>query len=400
MSRVPFSLIVTLGLVAMLTPFAIDMYLPSLPRIARDLGVAPGAVQGTVSAYVAGFAIGQLFLGPLADSVGRKPVLLWGTLVFALLGPLCALTSDIKMLQLLRVAQGCAGAAAAVVIYALLRDLVEDRNQLAKLFSTITLVVTLAPLLAPMLGGWLLSLGNWHLIFWVLGAVGLLACLLVKIKIPETLTEKSPLQVGKVFHNYRRLLKDPAIVGLVCCSGLSFSGLMAFLTAGSFVYIQVYGVKDTHFGYYFGLNVLSLMLLTFINGRLVTRWGAERLLMLALAVQGVAACCAVLTVLLHWPFAVLVASVMTYVGCLSMVGSNVMALVLEQVPKMAGTASSLAGCTRFGVGAIAGWTVAAITGHDAVVMTAAMLICAVLALVFIRFVYHPHRRHQTLTAQE
>lgn len=398
MSRVPFSLVVTLGLVAMLTPFAIDMYLPSLPRIARDLGVANGAVQGTVSAYVAGFAIGQLFLGPLADSLGRKPVLLWGTLFFALIAPLCALTSDIGFLQLLRVAQGAAGAAAAVVIYALLRDLVDDKNELAKLFSTITLVVTLAPLLAPMIGGWLLTLGDWHLIFWVLGGVGAATCLLVKTKVPETLTERSELALGKVMSNYRQLLGNPAMLALMLCSGLSFSGLMAFLTAGSFVYIQIYGVEETHFGYYFGLNILSLMALTFFNGRFVTRWGAERLLVLALCIQLLAATGALLTVLLHGPFALLVACVMTYVGCLSMVGSNVMALVLEQVPKMAGTASSLTGSMRFGIGAIAGWAVAAVTGHDDVVMTGAMVICASLGISFIFLLYRPNR-HKTLGSE-
>ncbi|EKE77913.1 Bcr/CflA family multidrug efflux MFS transporter [Gallaecimonas xiamenensis] len=393
MPRVPFSLIVTLGLVAMLTPLAIDMYLPSLPRIARDLGVSDGAVQGTVSAYVAGFALGQLLLGPMADSLGRKPVLLWGTLLFALLGPLCALVPDIQGLQLLRVAQGATGAAASVVIYALLRDLVDDRNELAKVFSTITLVVTLAPLLAPMLGGWILLFADWHAIFWVLGGFGAAACLLVAIKVPETLPQKSPLALGKALGNYAGLIKNPAMLGLMLASGLSFSGLMAFLTAGSFVYIQHYGVEEGHFGYYFGLNILSLMVLTFINGRLVTRLGAEKLLWLALVIQVLAAATGFATVLCQGPFWLLVASVMTYVGCLSMVGSNIMALVLEQQPTKAGTAASLTGSLRFGVGALVGLAVAAIEGSDAIVMTGAMLLSVLLALVSVSLLYHPYRQN-------
>ncbi|WKE67172.1 Bcr/CflA family multidrug efflux MFS transporter [Gallaecimonas kandeliae] len=379
MPRVPFSLLLTLGLVAMLTPLAIDMYLPSLPRIARDLGVAPGAVQGTVSAYVAGFALGQLALGPLADSLGRRPVLLWGTLVFTLLCPLCALSTDIGFLQWLRIGQGGAGAAASVVIYALLRDLVSDRNELARLFSTITLVVTLAPLLAPMLGGWVLLLADWHAIFWVLGAFGAAACLLVAAKVPETLPAKAPLALGTVLGNYRTLLAKPALLGLMFCSGLSFSGLMAFLTAGSFVYIDQFGVPEGHFGYYFGLNVLSLMALTFVNGRLVGRKGAERLLAFALGLQCLAALVALATAWWNGPFWLLVVAVMTYVGCLSMVGSNIMALVLEQLPALAGTAASLTGSLRFGIGAGVGALMAAAQGHDALAMTGTMTASVLLA---------------------
>lgn len=365
----------------MLTPLAIDMYLPSLPRIARDLGVSNGAVQGTVSAYVLGFGLGQLVLGPLADGLGRRPVLITGTLVFTLLAPLCAMANDVHWLQWLRIAQGASGAAASVVIYALLRDLVDDRNELSRLFSSITLVITLAPLLAPMIGGWILTFSHWQGIFWALAGFGLAASLLVWWRVPETLRQRESLALLPVLKRYRQLLMTPPMLGLMLCSGFSFGGLMAFLTAGSFVYINDYGVAESHFGYYFGLNVLALMAVTLFNGRMVYRWGPQRLLTLALSLQLGAAAMALTVVLTQGPFWLLVLGVMGYVGSLSMVGSNIMSLVLEKVPNMAGTASSLTGSLRFGIGASVGMVVATIKGADALAMTGAMLASACLASV-------------------
>ncbi|WP_341501288.1 Bcr/CflA family multidrug efflux MFS transporter [Gallaecimonas sp. GXIMD4217] len=382
MTKTPFSLLLTLGLVAMLTPLAIDMYLPSLPGIARDLGVDPSQVQATVSAYVGGFALGQLLLGPVADAIGRRPVILGGTLLFTVLSVACALASDIQMLQLIRVLQGMMGAASSVVIYALLRDLIDDPNELSRLLSTITLVITLAPLLAPLIGGYVLLVAPWQGIFWLLALAALAAVALVWWRIPETLKVRRPLALGQTLKDFGLLLANPRALGLILCAAFSFSGLMAFLTSGSFVYIELYGVSEAQFGYYFGLNVVVLMVLTYGNGRLVHRWGAQRLLLLALVLQSLMGGLAFLAVYWQWPFAALVAGVAGYIGCLSMVGSNAMALLLQKVPDMAGTASSLAGSSRFGFGALVGLGVAAAHSADsALPMVVTMVLSAVLGLV-------------------
>ncbi len=382
MTKAPFSLLLTLGLVSMLTPLAIDMYLPSLPGIARDLGVAPSQVQATVSAYVGGYALGQLLLGPVADAFGRRPVILLGTALLTLFSLACALAGDIQMLQWVRIFQGMMGAASSVVIYALLRDLIDDPNELSRVLSHITLVITLAPLLAPILGGYVLLVAPWQGIFVVLAGAALAATALVWWRIPETLKVRRPLALGSTLKGFGHLLGHGRSLGLVLCAALSFCGLMAFLTSGSFVYIELYGVPESQFGYYFGLNVLVLMAMTYANGRLVHRLGTRRLLLTALTVQTLMASLALLAVLMDWPFAVLVAGVAGYIGCLSMVGSNAMAMLLEAVPEMAGTATSLAGSSRFGLGAVVGLVVAAAHSADsALPMVVAMVAAASLGLL-------------------
>lgn len=149
-SLLPF---IVLGAIGALTPLAIDMYLPAMPTIARDLGVTQGAVQITLTAYTAGFAVGQLIHGPLADSYGRRPVLILGILAFAFASMVSATTHGIEALTWVRTAQGFAGAAAAVVIQAVVRDMF-DREDFARAMSFVTLVITIAPLVAPMIGGY------------------------------------------------------------------------------------------------------------------------------------------------------------------------------------------------------------------------------------------------------
>ena len=248
-------LFLVLGAIGALTPLAIDMYLPAMPTIAKDLGVTAGEVQITLTAYTAGFALGQLLHGPLADSYGRKPVLLIGVFFFAIASVVSATTHGIEALTLVRTAQGFAGAAAAVIIQAVVRDMF-DREDFARTMSFVTLVMTVAPLVAPMIGGYLALWFGWRSIFWVLAIFAVIVILAVIIKIPETLPveNRQPLRFKTTIRNYARLCKNPTVMGLIFSGAFSFSGMFAFLTAGSFVYIDIYGVRPDLFGYLFGLE--------------------------------------------------------------------------------------------------------------------------------------------------
>ncbi|MDF5301883.1 Bcr/CflA family multidrug efflux MFS transporter, partial [Vibrio parahaemolyticus] len=238
-SQISFLLFLVLGAIGALTPLAIDMYLPAMPTIAKDLGVAPGAVQITLTAYTAGFAIGQLIHGPLADSFGRRPVLILGVLFFGLAAVVSATTNGIDALTYVRTAQGFAGAAAAVIIQAVVRDMF-DREDFARAMSFVTLVITIAPLVAPMIGGHLAIWFGWRSIFWVLAIFAVVVILLVFWKIPETLKpeNRQPLRFRTTLKNYARLCSSSEALGLMLSGAFSFSGMFAFLTAGSFVYID------------------------------------------------------------------------------------------------------------------------------------------------------------------
>ena len=162
-----FAIVFILGLLAMLMPLSIDMYLPALPVISAQFGVPAGSTQMTLSTYILGFALGQLIYGPMADSFGRKPVVLGGTLVFAAAAVACALAQTIDQLIVMRFFHGLAAAAASVVINALMRD-IYPKEEFSRMMSFVMLVTTIAPLMAPIVGGWVLVWLSWHYIFWIL----------------------------------------------------------------------------------------------------------------------------------------------------------------------------------------------------------------------------------------
>ncbi|MEZ8884523.1 Bcr/CflA family multidrug efflux MFS transporter [Vibrio sp. 10N.222.54.F6] len=373
-------LFLILGAIGALTPLAIDMYLPAMPTIAKDLGVTAGEVQITLTAYTAGFALGQLLHGPLADSYGRKPVLLIGVFLFAIASMVSATTHGIEALTYIRTAQGFAGAAAAVIIQAVVRDMF-DREDFARTMSFVTLVMTVAPLVAPMIGGYLALWFGWRSIFWVLAIFAVIVILAVSMKIPETLPaeNRQPLRFKTTIRNYARLCKNPTAMGLIFSGAFSFSGMFALLTAGSFVYIDVYGVRPDLFGYLFGLNIVAMILMTTINGRIVKKVGSHTMLRAALVIQLLAG----VGLLVGWALDLglwgIVPFVMLFIGTISTIGSNSMGLLLSGYPNMAGTASSLAGTLRFGTGSVVGAIVAMLPSDSAGSMAMVMAACAVMS---------------------
>lgn len=384
--KLSLQLILILGAIAALTPLAIDMYLPAMPSIARDLAVSPSAVQTTLTAYTAGFAIGQLLHGPLADSYGRKPILIIGVVLFAIAACVSAMSQGIVELTWVRAAQGFAGASAAVIIQALVRDMFE-REEFARTMSFITLVMTIAPLAAPMIGGYLSIWFGWRSIFWVLALFAVIVIVAVLGKIPETLPveKRLPFHLGSTLRNYARMLTTPTAVGLIFSSGFSFAGMFTFLTVGSFVYIDLYHVSTEHFGLLFGLNVVCLILMTSINGRLVKKMGSHWMLRFGLIIQLIAGIGLVCGQLFEFGLWGVVVPVMLFVGTISIIGSNTMACLLAKYPHMAGTASSLAGTMRFGTGTVVGGMVAMMPDATVWPMALTMATCAVLSAGFYWF---------------
>ncbi|MGF1759774.1 Bcr/CflA family multidrug efflux MFS transporter [Photobacterium sagamiensis] len=381
--KLSLQLIIILGAIAALTPLAIDMYLPAMPAIAKDLAVTPSLVQTTLTAYTAGFAIGQLLHGPLADSYGRRPILIIGIVFFTIAAVLSAMSRDIVELTWFRAAQGFAGASAAVIIQALVRDMFE-REEFARTMSFVTLVMTIAPLAAPMIGGYVSVWFGWRSIFWLLAICAVLVILSVLWKIPETLPaeKRLPFHLGTTLRNYARLMTTPTAVGFVFCSGFSFAGMFTFLTVGSFIYIDLYQVSTQNFGYLFGLNVVCLILMTSINGRLVKKMGSHWMLRFGLTVQLIAGIGLILGQMLHLGLWGVVIPVMLFVGTISIIGSNTMACLLSKYPHMAGTASSLAGTIRFGTGTVVGGAVAMMPDATVWPMALTMATCALLSAAF------------------
>ncbi|WP_341268684.1 Bcr/CflA family multidrug efflux MFS transporter [Morganella morganii] len=375
-----FGLIFILGLLSMLMPLAIDMYLPSMPTIARDFGVTEGDVQMTLNSYLIGFAAGQLVYGPMADALGRKPVILGGTLIFALASARCAMSQDIGTFIGMRGLHGFAAAAASVVINALMRDMF-TKDEFSRSMSFVVLVMTVAPLLAPIMGGMMMLWFSWHAIFWTIMIAALIAALLVLFFIRETLPKerRQPFRLRIMLGQFVTLFRQKRVLCYMVASGFSFAGMFSFLSAGSFVYIQLYGLTELEFGYCFALNIVFLFIMTTINSRYVRRFGALNMLRTGLVVQLLAGCWLVLAASADLGFVALMIGVACYVGNIAMITSNAMAVILDDYPHMAGTASSLAGVLRFGIGAGVGAVVASFNMTTVWPMVGAMALCILIA---------------------
>lgn len=386
-------LVVILGLLAMLMPLSIDMYLPALPQIAQEFGVAAGSVQMTLNIYILGFALGQLLYGPLADSYGRKPVIAAGTLIFAIAAAACALSQSIDTLINMRFLHGLSAAAGSVVISALMRDSY-SKEEFSRMMSFVMLVTTIAPLLAPIIGGWLLLAWSWHAIFWTISGAAVVTTLLVVTQIKETLPKdkRQKLHLRTTLGNFLSLFRHKRAFSYMLASGFSFAGLFSFLNAGPFVYIELNHISPQNFGYYFALNVVFLFLMTLINSRSVRRFGPVTMFRFGLLIQFAMGVWLLVVSAFDLGFLPLVFGVAMFIGCVAMVSSNAMAVILEEFPHMAGTASSLAGTLRFGVGALAGALLSRVSFHSAWPMVSAIFLCATVSLLLFLYASRP-RRH-------
>lgn len=375
-----FLFIATLSILAMLSPLNVDMYLPAFINIAQDLNVESEQVQNTLAAFAYGLALGQLFWGPFGDSFGRKPIILFGVIISSIASLALTQVKTIDSFTILRFVQGFFGATPVVLSGALLRDLF-DKDQLSKTMSSITLVVLMAPLVAPIIGGYIVHYWHWHAIFYVSGIMGVFSTLLVFFIIPETHNKekRTPLHLNIIARNFVSLWRQKEVLGYMFMSAFGFAGMFAFLTAGSIVYIGVYGVATENFGYFFMLNIAIMTLGSFINSRLVLKIGTEKLLRASLVAQSLAgaflACVAIFD-LGFWPMALGVA---IFVGQNSVLSANSMASILEKFPHMAGTSNSMAGSVRFGIGAITGSIVAQMKMTTATPMLLTMTSCVAIA---------------------
>jgi MFS transporter, DHA1 family, multidrug resistance protein len=376
-------LVVVLGAVNAVGPLSIDMYLPALPDIARSLDTSASQVQLTLSACVAGLALGQLVLGPLSDRRGRKLPILAAMTTYAIVSVLCALAPSAPTLMGLRFVQGLAGAGGVVIARAVVRDL-HTGAAAVRLFSSLMLVTGLAPILAPLVGGQVLEFTSWRGIFVVLGVLAALIALAVAVGLRETLPaeRRSRHGVGRTLGTMGMLLRDRWFVGHGLAGGLAFGALFAYISSSSFVLQGIYGVSPQLYSVLFALNGLGLIAGSQVNARLVGRFGPTLLLRCGLA-SIVASALTLLTVVTVGGLGVwaVLVPMFVIVSSLSFVFPNSTALALADHAAVAGTASALLGVIQFSVGAVVAPLVGAAGTTSAIPMAVVMTAVALGALV-------------------
>ena len=376
-------LVVVLGLVNAIGPLSIDMYLPAFPEIAVAFGTSASAVQLTLTACVAGLALGQLVIGPVSDRMGRRVPLVAAMTTYAVASLLCALATSVGALVALRFVQGLAGAGGIVIARAVVRDL-HTGAEAVKLFSTLMLVTGLAPILAPLLGGQLLAITAWEGIFVALAVLSAMLALIVAVGLPETLPPERRTTAGlrRTVQTMGRLLRDRTFIGHGLTSGLTFGALFAYISGSSFVLQGIYGLSPQLYSLAFAMNGLGLIAASQVNARVVERVGPRRLLRRALACVMTSAVTLLVVVLIGGlPVWALLAPMFAIVSSLAFVLPNATALALADHAGIAGTASALLGVIQFIIGAFAAPLVGVGGVDTAVPMGVIMVVLAAGALV-------------------
>ena len=378
-------MIAVLGALVALGPLTIDMYLPALPKIADDLSVSSSVAQLTLTGTLAGLALGQLIVGPLSDSLGRRRPLMAGIVLHMLASLVCLFAPNIAVLGVARGLQGMGAAAAMVVAIAVVGDLYAD-SVAATVMSRLMLVLGVAPVVAPSLGAAVLLKASWH---WVFAALVVLAgglLLLAALALPETLpaSHRRPLKVRSIAATYVEVIRDVRFVMLVLVAALAMSGLFAYIAGASFVLQGHYGLDQQAFALVFGAGAVALIGATQFNVILLRRFAPQSIVVWALVAASLAG---VVFVGLSYEhiggLPGFVVPIWAILAAMGLVIPNAPAVALSRHPDAAGTAAALLGAAQFGFGAAVAPLVGVLGNNEialALVMTAGMVI-ALLALL-------------------
>lgn len=385
---------VLLGAQSMVSSLAVDMSLPALPAIAAGYATSPARAQLTISAYLIGYAAGQLFYGPLSDRFGRRPMLLMGMAIYTASGFLCALAPNIETMIALRLLQGLGGCVGVVVTRAAARDYYSGPN-LAQVMSSITAVQAFGPLLAPVIGGILTSHLDWRSIFVVQGGFAAFILVVTWREFAESLRVADPLAIRprRLLANYATFFLNPRCIGYALVSACVFAGLFTVLSASPFVLIDLYGISSQAYGFFFGLSVLGYMVGAFWNRRLLRKGvHSEALLRRGLVVLVTAAGAMLVFASMRWGgTAGIMVPYIAYCVAISLVQSNAVAAAMEPVPHMAGTGASLMGAIQMSSGAAAGYVVNLFFNGTGAPMGIGMAVAAFCALASYYFIARRQR---------
>jgi DHA1 family bicyclomycin/chloramphenicol resistance-like MFS transporter len=372
-----------LGALTAIGPLAIDTYLPALPTIARELQTTTALTQISLSVYFIGIALGQAVYGPLSDRLGRKPALYAGLLLFVAASIGCATARTVEALIAFRFLQALGGCSPLVVPRAVVRDYFDERESV-RMLSMLVLVMGAAPILAPLVGGQLMTLFGWRSIFWAHAAYAVAWLLAVALALPESLgaDRRRRESVGAILGIYGRLLRDGAFMRHVLTGALVFSGLLAYIAGSPFIIIELFGVSPERFGLYFGLNAVGIIAASQVNRWLAHRLESRTILRVVVPVSMGAG-----LVLLFdaatgiGGFAGILVPLFIFIATHGFVMPNTTALAMAPHGAVAGSASALLGSLQFVLGSIAGTLVGVLGDGTAVPFAAVIAACAVGAFV-------------------
>ncbi|MBD0847430.1 multidrug effflux MFS transporter [Pectobacterium versatile] len=332
------------------TSLSTDIYLPAMPIMAKDL---QGNAELTITGFLIGFCIAQLIWGPLSDHLGRRIPLFIGMVLFIIGSVGCALSTDMSQIVFWRVFQALGACTGPMLARAMIRDLF-SRTRAAQMLSTLMIVMAIAPIAGPLLGGQLIKVTSWHAIFWLLAVIGI--AMLISLRwLPETLPADRRVKASlpSAFRNYYSLLTNANFMRFTLCLTFYYVAAYAFITGSAFVYITYFGIDPQHYGWLFALNIVGVMGMSVVNRRLVQRYPLEKLLKFAVLIAAAASFILAIGTKLHIGGIILiVVSVFVFFSMNGIIAATSTAAALDAVPNMAGSASALIGSLQYGSGII------------------------------------------------
>ncbi len=374
--------ILVLGFLSALAPFAMDMYLPSLPTIATDLNTSTSVAQLSLMFCLLGLAVGQLIAGPISDARGRRIPLMVGMTIFIISSILCAFTSSIVVLCILRLIQGLAGAAGIVISRAIVRDYFTG-YEMTKFFALLMLVNSIAPIIAPTIGGQVLRFTSWQGIFVILSILGVAILLGVILKLPESLPVEKRQTGGikQTVASMAVMLKDRIFLGYCLAAGFVFAGMFAYISGSPFVLQDIYGLSPQAFGLVFAINSIGIVSASQISSRLSRTVGEKKILTFGLLQAFLAGLVLYIMIQLDFGLMGILIPLFFVVSSVGLVAPTSTSLAMQRQGKNAGSASAFIGLGQMGLGAIATPLVGLGGSHTAIPMglvIASSTFCALL----------------------
>jgi len=373
--------LILLGVLIAIGPLSIDMYLPGFPAMAAEFAGQAGRPEYTLAGFFVGMAFGQLLYGPLSDRYGRKPPLYVGLALYTLASIGGALTGSLDHLTAWRLVQGLGGCAGMVITRAVVRDRCGLRDS-ARAFSMLMLVMGVAPILAPMLGGWIVTGFGWRAIFWLLAGFGACCLIAMRLGLDESHdTRHEPtLSWRRIGNDFLGLLGERAFMAYSLSSGLAMAGFFAYIAGSPHVFIELYHLSASQYGWLFGLNALAFILASQANARLVRTMAPTRVLRRALRLLAATAVWLIALPVLGEPALIaLLLPLAIAIASLGFIIPNATASALATHGQRAGTASALMGALQFGLATVAGTIMGLSHGASAAPLAWIMATCALAA---------------------
>jgi len=381
-----FTVILIMGLLTAIGPLSIDMYLPAFPSIAKNLHTTVSKVTLSLSSFFIGISMGQLLYGPLLERFGRKRPLYAGLSFYFLASVGCALAQSVNALILFRLFQAIGGCVGMVAARAMVRDLFAVKEN-AKVFSLLMLVVSVSPIIAPTLGGYITTALGWRYVFVMLILVVLIILVCTYYYLPES---KKPdpnfsLKPGPILRNFASVLKLPHFTTYALTGAISYAGLYAYIGGSPYVFMNIFKVSAVHFGWIFALIAAGLIGASQVNNILLKRYSSEQVISAASGCQSIIGLVMVCLTLLGWSHLFLtVFLIFIFLACQGFIFPNATALALAPLGHNAGNASALIGAIQLSIGASASAIVSVLQNHTALPMAGVMTSCALAAFAIFK----------------